>query len=49
MKILFLVSLGLCLLNLGIALWSREFSLVGAWLSATLGWGVACMELWNNS
>jgi|DEB3_MinimDraft_2_1074329.scaffolds.fasta_scaffold28278_3 hypothetical protein len=49
MKYLFMLSLALCLLNLGLALWARELPLVGAWLSATLGWGIACMEHWSNS
>jgi hypothetical protein len=49
MKYLFMMSLAVAIGNLGLALWARELSLVGAWLSATLGWGIACIEHWSNS
>lgn len=36
------------IVNVGIALWTRDLSQIGGWVSATCGWALAVMYSWED-
>lgn len=49
MKYLFVLSVVMSLVNMGLALWGKDLSLAAAWVSSAMGWTIASIEFWSNS